>query len=72
MRLQTTVDLSLIRGLVTRIDRCSSGGFPMSRARASIDIGHFYYLLGFPHRDLTAGAVHAVLLLMCRTLLSFR
>jgi hypothetical protein len=30
-------------------------------------------LLGFPHRDLTAGAVHAVLLLlMCRTLLCFR
>jgi len=31
MRFQTTVDLSLIRGLVTRIDRCSSGGFPMSK-----------------------------------------
>jgi hypothetical protein len=31
MRLQTTVDHSLIRGLVTRIDRCSSGGFPMSK-----------------------------------------
>jgi len=29
-------------------------------------------LLGFPHRDLTAGAVHAVLLWMCRTLLCFR
>src|SRR6476646_10447307 len=42
MRLQTTVDHSLIRGLVTRIDRCSSGGFPMSkRGRRYIDIGHF-------------------------------
>ena len=30
MRLQTTVDHSLIRGLVTRIDRCSSGALPMS------------------------------------------
>ena len=68
MKLQTTVDLSLIRGLVTRIDRCSSGGLPMSRERASIDIGHLLLLSGFPHRDLTA-AMHAVLLLMCRTLL---
>ena len=47
MGLQTTVDHSLIRGLVTRIDRCSSGGFPMSRARASIDIGHLL-LAGVP------------------------
>ena len=42
MRFQTTVDHSLIRGLVTRIDRYSSGGFPMSkRGRRCMDIGHF-------------------------------
>jgi hypothetical protein len=32
MRLQSTVDQTLICGLVTRSDRCSSGGFLMSRA----------------------------------------
>ena len=40
MRLQPTVDQTPIRGLVTPSDRCSSGGFPMSRERASIEIGH--------------------------------
>ena len=68
MRFQTTVDLSLIRGLVTRIDRCSSGGFPMSKRGRRSRSATCYYFLGFPHRDLTAGAMHAVLLLMCRTL----
>jgi hypothetical protein len=47
MRLQTTVDQTCIRGLVTRIDRGSSGGFPTSRARASIESA-IDYLLGFP------------------------
>jgi hypothetical protein len=50
MRLQTTVDQTLIRGLVTRIDRCSSGGCSMSRGRASIRLSGTHYLLRFPHR----------------------
>jgi hypothetical protein len=61
MRRQTTVDQTLIRGLVTRIDRCSSGGCSMSGARALIRLSATDYLLRFPHRGLTAGAVHLML-----------
>jgi Glycosyl transferase 4-like domain len=68
MRLQTTADLSLIRGLVTRIDRCSSGASQCLESGRRSRSATCYYFLGFPHRDLTAGAMHAVLLLMCRTL----
>jgi hypothetical protein len=40
MRLQTTVDQTLIRGLATRIDRCSSGASQRLRAGVDMTIGH--------------------------------
>jgi hypothetical protein len=62
MRLQTTVDQTLIRGLVTRSDRCSSGGFPMSRARASISYRPLTTCWGSP----TVASPPALCTLCCR------
>ncbi len=59
MRLQTTAGQTLVHRLVTRIDMLFVWGFSRSRAWASIRLLATHYLLvEFPHRDLTAGAVH--------------
>jgi hypothetical protein len=48
MRLQTTVALSPIRGLVTRIDRCSSGASQCRESGRRSTAATCYYVWGSP------------------------